>query len=113
MSQSVTGQIKRESNGPREIIRFNDQYYILESVVAISKQSKVFRSPLSDLKLGQASILSPNPNTPASKEVLCVKRGNELVVLFGKELIAAAQQAGTPEVPVRLISSFALKQAKA
>jgi hypothetical protein len=112
MPQSFTAP-RRESNGPREVIRFNDQYYVLESVVAISKQSKVFRASLADLKLGQATILSPNPNTPPSKEVLCVMRGKELVVLFGKELIAAAEQAGSPDVPVRLISSFALKQAKA
>lgn len=96
--------------GGRKILRYNDSIYVADDVVEIGKRSKISKIAINELALDAATL------TPGScqevKEVIYIKRGNSFVLLLGKEVVDDFMLKGNPVVPGRLISAFALKQAK-
>lgn len=97
----------------RQVLRWNDALYDLESVVALAKQVRIAKVKVAELTVGDEAgeLIPPHPSTGLD-EVVYTKRGGTLVVLLGSIKVHQAETLERTEVPGRFISTFALKKAK-
>lgn len=111
----MTSNYQQAPQGGRVLIDIDGSYYFLEQVIAVANRSRIAKVPANDLVEGQVMYRPVTQGAAAADAVDAViytRLEGKLLVLAGRQILRAAMEKGSSEVPGRFVSNYALKQTK-